>query len=190
MHTAQGVSGMNGSIQERVGVCFVASALAALPLPAAGLCALCLGVVRRAATVELTRCPTVRRPPTSRSRQTRPSSAVKCRATRRWPRCSSAQGLAGDAVQRVVEAAQTVFDPRRLRSAQPFSLERTLEGALRFFEYEIDPDWFLRVIPGSTGTPEVRAELVPIPKTLEHGHGVGHDRRRHAVAVPGHGRGR
>ncbi len=82
----------------------------------------------------------------------------------------SAQGLEGDAVQRIVEAAQTVFDPRRLRSAQPFSLERTLEGALRFFEYEIDPDWFLRVIPVSTGTPEVRAELVPIPKTLEHDH--------------------
>jgi murein DD-endopeptidase MepM/ murein hydrolase activator NlpD len=61
-----------------------------------------------------------------------------------------------------------VFDPRRLRSSQPYSLERTLEGTLRLFEYEIDPDWFLRVVPAAHGTPEVRAELVPIPKTLEH----------------------
>src|SRR5688500_3946967 len=56
-------------------------------------------------------------------------------------------GLATDTVQQMVEAARGVFDPRRLRSSQPFSLERTLDGALRWFEYEIDADWFLRVIP-------------------------------------------
>ena len=66
-----------------------------------------------------------------------------------------------------------MFDPRRLRSAQPFSLERTVEGALRFFEYEIDADWFLRVVPA--GAEDVRAELVPIPKTLEHASVAGHD---------------
>ena len=80
----------------------------------------------------------------------------------------SAHGLPGDVVQQVVSAAQAVFDPRRLRSAQPFSLERTVEGALRFFQYEIDADWFLRVMPVAAGAAEVRAELVPIPKTLEH----------------------
>jgi murein DD-endopeptidase MepM/ murein hydrolase activator NlpD len=80
----------------------------------------------------------------------------------------SAHGLPGDVVHQVVTAAQAVFDPRRLRSAQPFSLERTLEGALRFFQYEIDADWFLRVVPVAAGAAEVRAELVPIPKTLEH----------------------
>ena len=80
----------------------------------------------------------------------------------------SAQGLAGDVVHQVVTAAQAVFDPRRLRSAQPFSLERTVEGALRFFEYEIDADRFLRVVPVTTGAAEVRAEVVPIPKTLEY----------------------
>jgi murein DD-endopeptidase MepM/ murein hydrolase activator NlpD len=80
----------------------------------------------------------------------------------------TAQGLAADVVDRVVVAARRVFDPRRLRSSQPYSLERTLEGTLRLFEYEIDPDWFLRVVPAASGTPEVRAELVPIPKTLEH----------------------
>ena len=80
----------------------------------------------------------------------------------------SAHGLPGDVVHQVVTAAQAVFDPRRLKSAQPFSLERTIEGALRFFEYEIDTDWFLRVVPVATGADEVRAELVPIPKTLEY----------------------
>jgi murein DD-endopeptidase MepM/ murein hydrolase activator NlpD len=80
----------------------------------------------------------------------------------------STHGLPGDVVQRVVTAAQAVFDPRRLKSAQPFSLERTFEGALRFFEYEIDADWFLRVMPVAAGVDDIRAELVPIPKTLEH----------------------
>lgn len=79
----------------------------------------------------------------------------------------STQGLATDAVRHVVMAARSVFDPRRLRASQPFSIERSLEGTLRLFEYEIDADWFLRVMPASAGAAELRAELVPIPKTLE-----------------------
>jgi len=74
-------------------------------------------------------------------------------------------GLATDAVLAAIEAARAVFDPRRLRSSQPFVLERTLEGALRYFEYEIDNDSFLRVTPAGTGALE--AEVLPIPKTLE-----------------------
>lgn len=85
----------------------------------------------------------------------------------------TAHGLAGDAVNQVIAAAQSVFDPRRLKSSQPFSLERTLEGALRLFEYEIDPDWFLRVTPMSAGAPAARAELLPIPKTLERAYAAG-----------------
>lgn len=81
------------------------------------------------------------------------------------------QGLATDAAARVVAAARRVFDPRRLRSSQPFSLERTLEGTLRLFEYEVDPNWFLRVMPRPGG--EVHAELVPIPRTLEAGYAAG-----------------
>ena len=74
-------------------------------------------------------------------------------------------GLATDAVLAAIEAARGVFDPRRLRSSQPFVLERTLEGALRYFEYEIDNDSFLRVTPAGAGALE--AEVLPIPKTLE-----------------------
>jgi murein DD-endopeptidase MepM/ murein hydrolase activator NlpD len=83
------------------------------------------------------------------------------------------QGLATGTVQEMVDAARQVFDPRRLRSEQPFSLERTLDGALRWFEYEIDTDWFLRVMPVASGAADLRAELVPIPKTLEHGYAAG-----------------
>jgi murein DD-endopeptidase MepM/ murein hydrolase activator NlpD len=76
-------------------------------------------------------------------------------------------GLAADAVVATIEAARAVFDPRRLRSSQPFMLVRTLEGALRHFEYEIDNDSFLRVMPEAPGA-ALQAEVLPIPKTVEH----------------------
>jgi murein DD-endopeptidase MepM/ murein hydrolase activator NlpD len=76
-------------------------------------------------------------------------------------------GVADDAAMSVVSAARMVFDPRRLRALQPFSLERTVEGALRFFQYEIDNDRFLRVAPSTSGSGALAAAVVPIPKTLE-----------------------
>jgi murein DD-endopeptidase MepM/ murein hydrolase activator NlpD len=78
-----------------------------------------------------------------------------------------AHGLSGDTVSSVIDAARAVFDPRRLRSMQPFSLEWTLSGAVRRFEYEIDADRFLRVAPQDEDG-GLRAAIVPIPKTLEH----------------------
>ena len=91
-------------------------------------------------------------------------------------------GLASDAVQRVIDVARTVFDPRRLRSLQPYALARSLDGALKYFEYEIDTDSFLRVAEvkdtgcdfqgtaadNDTRCPELRAEVLPIPKTLQY----------------------
>jgi murein DD-endopeptidase MepM/ murein hydrolase activator NlpD len=76
-------------------------------------------------------------------------------------------GLQAEVVHRVIEAVKTVFDPRRLRSLQPFSLEQSLDGALRLFEYEIDASSFLRVktLPDAV---EIHAEVVPIPTTLVH----------------------
>jgi murein DD-endopeptidase MepM/ murein hydrolase activator NlpD len=76
-------------------------------------------------------------------------------------------GLAADVVQDVVTAARAVFDPRKLRTLQPFFLERTVDGALRLFEYEIDGDSFLRVTRTPDGADRLRAEVLPIPKTLE-----------------------
>lgn len=78
-------------------------------------------------------------------------------------------GVAADAAQAIIEAARGVFDPRRLRSLQPFALERRVDGTLRSFEYEIDNDSFLRVARARTGDQELRAEVLPIPKTLEQG---------------------
>ena len=77
-------------------------------------------------------------------------------------------GVADDAAVGVVQAAARVFDPRRLRSLQPFSLERTIEGALRLFEYEVDANTFLRVAPAAGGGAAWTAELLPIPRRLEH----------------------
>jgi murein DD-endopeptidase MepM/ murein hydrolase activator NlpD len=79
-----------------------------------------------------------------------------------------AHGLGSDAVQEVIAAARAVFDPRKLRSLQPFILERTVDGALRLFEYEIDADSFLRITRPPDGADPIRAEVLPIPKTLEH----------------------
>ncbi len=78
-------------------------------------------------------------------------------------------GVADDAAERVIAAARGVFDPRRLRSLQPFSLERSLQGALRVFEYEIDGDRLLRIVPADPGSAALSASVVPIPKTLERG---------------------
>ncbi len=77
-------------------------------------------------------------------------------------------GLGAAVVEQVVTAARTVFDPRRLRSLQPFLLERTVDGAVRLFEYEIDADSFLRITPAPDATDRLRAEVLPIPKTLEY----------------------
>lgn len=84
-----------------------------------------------------------------------------------------AHGLAAEVAAEAIAAARTAFDPRRLRSSQPFAIERTLEGALRLFEYEIDANSFLRVAPAALDGPSLRAEVLPIPKTLEHAHVAG-----------------
>jgi len=79
------------------------------------------------------------------------------------------QGLQPPLVHEVIEATRAVFDPRRLRSSQPYTLEQALDGQLRLFEYEIDADSFLRVVPGGPDVEGLVAEVVPIPKTLEYG---------------------
>jgi murein DD-endopeptidase MepM/ murein hydrolase activator NlpD len=78
-----------------------------------------------------------------------------------------AHGMAAAAVGQVISAARKVFDPRRLRSSQPFLLVTTLDGALRRFEYEIDAASFLRVVPAAVGSEVLHAEVLPIPRTLE-----------------------
>jgi murein DD-endopeptidase MepM/ murein hydrolase activator NlpD len=76
------------------------------------------------------------------------------------------QGLQSDVVHGVIAAVRMVFDPRRLRSLQPFALEQSLDGALRLFEYEIDGSSFLRVRSVRGGANQLEAEVVPIPVTV------------------------
>ena len=75
-------------------------------------------------------------------------------------------GLQAEVVHGVIDAVRTVFDPRRLRSLQPFTLEQSLDGALRLFEYEIDASSFLRVKSSVGDGDELQAEVVPIPTTM------------------------
>jgi murein DD-endopeptidase MepM/ murein hydrolase activator NlpD len=76
------------------------------------------------------------------------------------------QGLQTEVVHRVIDSVKTVFDPRRLRSLQPFALEQTLDGALRWFEYEIDGSSFLRVESILSDDGRLHARVVPIPTTV------------------------
>ena len=76
-------------------------------------------------------------------------------------------GVDTDSAGRIVGAMAGVFDPRRLKSLQPFLLERTILGAVRLFEYQIDADSFLRVTAVDHASSELKAEVLPIPKTLE-----------------------
>ena len=77
-----------------------------------------------------------------------------------------AKGLQSAAAERVIAAAASIFDLRRLRADQPFVLERTREGELRHFEYEIDQDRFLRVAAPESAD-DVRASVLPIQKERE-----------------------
>ena len=73
--------------------------------------------------------------------------------------------LRDDLVPAVVDLAATVFDLRRLRADNPFKLERTLDGLLRSFEYEIDTDSFLRIVGLNDERPtELSVQVVPYKK--------------------------
>jgi murein DD-endopeptidase MepM/ murein hydrolase activator NlpD len=73
-------------------------------------------------------------------------------------------GLASDSAHRAIDAIRGAFDPRRLRASQPFALERTLEGDLRRFEYEIDDDSSLRVTPAGPSTSLGTGPSIPLGK--------------------------
>ena len=87
------------------------------------------------------------------------------------PRNATLAGLLHDhalqepTVSRIVDAANAVFDLRRLRANQPFRLVTLPGGHLSEFRYEIDRDQFLRVRSGFPEAPEaIEAEVVPYVK--------------------------
>jgi murein DD-endopeptidase MepM/ murein hydrolase activator NlpD len=69
----------------------------------------------------------------------------------------------------VIEAVRTVFDPRRVRAAQPYKLVWTLDGVFLEFLYRIDPDRILRVAArhAPAETPAFHATIVDIPRRVE-----------------------
>ena len=68
----------------------------------------------------------------------------------------------GDRSFQIIEQVRSVFDPRRLRVGNAYSLVfNNVGGGLRRFEYHIDEDEFLRVTAIGTG---FDAELVPYVK--------------------------
>ena len=73
--------------------------------------------------------------------------------------------LAIDLVQAAVRSATGVFNPRDLRADRPYKITRSLSGALREFEYQIDADNFLRIFnPDHKRPGELTAAVLPIEK--------------------------
>jgi murein DD-endopeptidase MepM/ murein hydrolase activator NlpD len=70
-------------------------------------------------------------------------------------------GLGDADVEGLVAAADKVFDLRHVRTAQAWRLERASNGSVRWLEYEIDPEEFLRIVPAPADPHEFVAEIVP-----------------------------
>lgn len=71
-------------------------------------------------------------------------------------------------VTAIVEGIGERFDPRRLRSSQPYRLDRFLDGRVREFELEIDAD--RRVVVRRRDAADLSGfefDLVAIPKTVQ-----------------------
>ena len=76
-----------------------------------------------------------------------------------------AHDLSTDLVMAAVSAARNVFNPRDLRADRPYTLVRSIDGALREFYYEIDADRLLRIVNPNVDRPAVlEASVLPIEK--------------------------
>lgn len=73
-------------------------------------------------------------------------------------------GLDRNQAARVIDAVRLVFDPRRFRVGNAYSLELNPDGGLRSFEYEVDGDRFLQVRAAAAASGDFRARLVPYVK--------------------------
>jgi murein DD-endopeptidase MepM/ murein hydrolase activator NlpD len=118
------------------------------------------------------------------ARETKPPSGVAAAADRhlapdteeikgRVPRAGTLatifrKYLPADRAELAVQLIARSMDPRKLRAEQPFTLTRTTDGWLRHFQYEIDPDRYLRVAPTSPETPRIlAAEVIPYRREVQ-----------------------
>jgi murein DD-endopeptidase MepM/ murein hydrolase activator NlpD len=65
-----------------------------------------------------------------------------------------------DDVEGLVAAADRVFDLRHVRTAQGWRFERASDGRVRWLEYEIDPERFLRIVPQAAEPHEFVADVI------------------------------
>ena len=76
-----------------------------------------------------------------------------------------AHELPAEFVDAAVVATRAVFNPRHFRADQPYRLVRSLDGALREFEYRIDTDKFLRIFNADRARPSaLDAKVIPYEK--------------------------
>jgi murein DD-endopeptidase MepM/ murein hydrolase activator NlpD len=80
-----------------------------------------------------------------------------------------AQQVATDEVEAIVRRAASVFDVRKVRTNQPYLLEKRPNGTVRRFEYEIDGDRVLRVSRPASQDDDLTATVLPIEKTRRPG---------------------
>jgi murein DD-endopeptidase MepM/ murein hydrolase activator NlpD len=82
------------------------------------------------------------------------------------PSLLRAHQVAEAEVAALVARASGVFDLRKVRVNQPYRLTQAVDGALRWFEYEIDGDRLLKVTRASDESADAfAAEVVPIQKS-------------------------
>lgn len=73
--------------------------------------------------------------------------------------------LRPDLIPAMVSLAGRVFDLRRMKADHTYRLERTRDGLVRCFDYEIDTDTFLRILGPSNRQPdELTVDLMPYQK--------------------------
>jgi murein DD-endopeptidase MepM/ murein hydrolase activator NlpD len=75
-------------------------------------------------------------------------------------------GVAPESAYGVVQAAQSVFDLRRVRAGNRLAVERSLVGELRTVSYQIDPENTLWVTP-EEDPEKFRAEILASPAATE-----------------------
>ena len=73
--------------------------------------------------------------------------------------------LVPEDIEGMLASIEGIFDARRVRTGQPYRVERADDGRARLFEYEIDPFSFLRLMPVKSSDHEFTAEVVPYALT-------------------------
>ncbi len=102
-------------------------------------------------------------------------TAARVRAGATMASLLRAHQVAEEEIASIVAKAGSIFDLRKVRADQPYRIDRQDDGAVQWFEYEIDADRLLRVrraddevLPAGGAAPEsFVAEVKPIPKTRE-----------------------